>query len=135
MTARVARRPHPLELELARGRAVPAPHPAVKPWIVFAVAVVLAFFGLIYSRISLDNSAFELDELADRISEQEALHWDLRLEVARLQEPQRVAKLAKGMGLVYPAERLSLEVPGVDREGLDPEYRWAQLKALLSAQP
>jgi cell division protein FtsL len=109
--------------------------PRVKPWIAFILAVVVAFFAMIYSRTSLDRSAFDLTELEAQIAEEEARHWDLRVEVARLQNPDRIAEVAKGMGMVFPAQRVSLEVPGVDEEGLDPEYRWAQLKALLSAQP
>lgn len=122
-----------VDLELLHG--VAGRRPRLQPWIVFALAVVAAFFALIYSRISLDNSAFELDELADRIVEEEARHWDLRLEVARKQDPERISRLAEGMGLIYPAKRVSLEVNGIDDEGLDSEYRWAQLKTVLSAQP
>jgi cell division protein FtsL len=107
----------------------------MRHWSIFTIAVLLAFFGMIYSRISLDRSAFVLDELENQIAEEEARHWDLRLEVARLQAPDRITGLAADMGLVYPAERFDLEVPGVDVEGLDPEYRWAQLRSVLSAQP
>lgn len=114
--------------------AVPRP-PRLRHWTIFTIAVLVAFFGMIYSRISLDRSAFVLDELRDKIAEEEARHWDLRLEVARLQAPDRITAKAGEMGLVYPTERSDLAVPGVDAGGLDPEYRWAQLRAVLSAQP
>ena len=52
-----------------------------------------------------------------------------------MQNPERIAEKANSMGMVFPTQRVGLEVPGVDDEELDPEYRWAQLKALLSAQP
>ncbi len=109
--------------------------PRLRHWTIFTVIVLLAFFGMIYSRISLDRSAFVLDELRDLIAEEEARHWDLRLEVARLQAPDRITTKAGEMGLVYPTERSDLAVPGVDPDGVDPEYRWAQLRAVLSAQP
>ena len=65
----------------------------------------------------------------------EADYWDLRLEVARLQDPERIAAAAREMGLVFPEERHALDVPRTGGGELDPEERWAQLKALLSAQP
>lgn len=107
----------------------------LRPWIVFAVVVIVAFFGLIFSRVSLDRSGFELDDLEEQIAIEEARHWDLRVEVARLQDPDRITQIAIANGLVYPAERIAIEVPGIESEGLDDDYRWAQLKAVLTAQP
>ncbi len=107
----------------------------VRLWVLFALAVIVAFFGLIYSRISLDHSAFEIQELEQRIATEEARYWQLRLEVAELKDPGRVETLIADLGLVYPESRVALSVPGIDTERLDAEYRWAQLKALLSAQP
>ena len=107
----------------------------LRPWIVFAIVVVVAFFGLIFSRVSLDRSGFELDDLEAQIAIEEARHWDLRVAVARLQDPDRITQIAAANGLVYPAERIAIEVPGIESEGLDDDYRWAQLKAVLTAQP
>ncbi|HSF85205.1 MAG TPA: hypothetical protein VLG28_06005 [Acidimicrobiia bacterium] len=107
----------------------------VRPWFLFVIIVVGAFFGLTYSRISLDRSAFLLDTLGDRIAEEEARHFDLRVEVAELRDPQRIAALATEMGMVFPESRIELAVDRVSDEELDLEYRWAQLRALLSAQP
>ncbi len=101
----------------------------MRSWIVFLIAVVLAFFGLILSRISLDRSAFVLEELERDIAAQETHQRDLRLEVARLYAPERVSALANEMGLVYPAERISLEVPALEGLELTPQYRWAQLRS------
>ena len=107
----------------------------LRPWFVFAFVVIVAFFGLIFSRVSLDRSGFELDDLETQIAIEEARHWDLRAEVARLQDPSRITEIAIGSGLVYPDERIAIEVPGIESEGLDDDYRWAQLKAVLTAQP
>lgn len=109
--------------------------PRVRLWVLFALAVIVAFFGLIYSRISLDHSAFEIQDLDQRISTEEARYWQLRLEVAELKSPQRIESLIADRGFVYPETRVALSVPGMDKEPLDAEYRWAQLKAMLSAQP
>ena len=122
-------------------RRAGAAHPAVehrprlRPWVVFTLAVIVAFFGLIYSRISLDRSAFELEELEDRIAHEERRLLDLEVEVARLQDPARVNARGVELGMVYPASRVGLEAPAPRSDDIDPDLRWAQLKALLSAQP
>lgn len=134
MTARPAPRDVPVP-RVIPGAVALAERPRLRPWLVFVAFVVAAFFGLILSRISLDRSAFVLDELEDQIEAQEELHWELRLEVARLQDPGRIAAAATGMGLVYPDQRYVLDGPRRPQTSLDPEDRWAQLKALLSAQP
>jgi hypothetical protein len=66
---------------------------------------------------------------------EEARLSDLRVEVARLQPPDRITAVAIANGLVYPQERIEIEVPGIEGEQLDPEFRWAQLKVVLTAQP
>lgn len=107
----------------------------LRPWFLFIIIVVGAFFGLTYSRISLDRSAFSLDTLEQRIAEEEARHFDLRVEVAELQNPERIANVAAEMGMVFPDSRVELAVDRVADDELDLEFRWAQLRALLSAQP
>ncbi len=107
----------------------------LRPWVIFAAVVIFAFFGLIFSRVSLDRSGFELDDLEQEIAIEQARHRDLLVEVARLQDPHRITEFALARGLVMPAERIAIEVPGIEGEGIDDEYRWAQLKAVLTAQP
>lgn len=109
--------------------------PRLRPLAIFALAVVFAFFSMIYSRISLDRSAFELQTLEDSIVAEESRHWDLRVDVARLQDPDRITRIAAGMGLVYPDRRVTLEVPGIEPEATDADYRWSELRALLSERP
>lgn len=74
------------------------------------VIAVVAFLGLGFARISLDKSAFDLAELNRSIAEQEALNQELRLEVAKLENPARIAPLADGLGLVLPVETNQLLV-------------------------
>lgn len=109
--------------------------PRIRPLLIFAFAVILAFFAVIYSRISLDRSAFELQSLENAISVEEAQHWDLRVEVARLHDPDRITRIASGMGLVYPEERVMLEVDAMGIRSGDEDYRWSELRALLSERP
>ncbi|MEA2001814.1 MAG: hypothetical protein U9N84_08020 [Actinomycetota bacterium] len=111
------------------------PKPKISHWVLFAVAVIVAFFGLIYSRISLDRSAFEISELETQIAIQEDMHFQLRYELAQIQDPARLEPQLAQLGLVYPESRLALSVPVVGVDELDPDYRWAQLQAILSAQP
>lgn len=111
------------------------PRTKISHWVLFALAVTIAFFGLIYSRISLDQSAFEIQELEAQIAVQDELHWQLRVELAEIQDPARLEQQIADLGMVYPEERLALSVPAVGVDELDPDYRWAQLKAILSAQP
>ncbi|MDJ0960199.1 MAG: hypothetical protein QNJ88_06045 [Acidimicrobiia bacterium] len=122
-------------IELDEAVALQLHKPKLRPWIVFTLTVVVAFFGMIYSRISLDRTAFELDELEGRIAEEEARFLELEVEVAQLLDPARIDQAAAELGLQYPAELVSLEVPAIEAEGLDPGVRLAQLDNLLSAQP
>ena len=134
MTARTETLRRRAAAELSTPFAVVERHPRVRSWVVFAVAVIIAFFGLIFSRISLDRSAFVLEDLEGQITEQEARLGDLRVEVARLRSPKRISTLAEEMGLVYPAERISLQMPAPQADEQSPEYQWAQLRSWVAHQ-
>ena len=107
----------------------------LRGWVVFTLAAVLAFMTLIYSRTLLDRSAFVLDDLEAQIEASETRYWELRLEVARLESPQRVIRAAEGMGLVYPSERRTVEAASVREGSGEVDENWLDLKPLLSAQP
>jgi cell division protein FtsL len=108
-TARPLRRPLPEEsLRVLKGRRLH--RPTLAPWMVMVLIGVIAFLGLGFARTSLDKSAFELDRLDRAIVEQEALNEQLRLEIARLENPARVAPLAEEMGLVIPGDTRQLLV-------------------------
>jgi cell division protein FtsL len=109
--------------------------PRIGWWVLLAFTVVVAFFALIYSRITLDRSAFVLDEITRQMTVEESRYWDLRLEAARLQAPERIVELAGEMGMVYPEAVQTLTVPGVSTVGTGTEDRWIDLKAILTAQP
>lgn len=87
-------------LRVLKGRKLRKP--TVAPWMIMALIGVVAFLGLGFARTSLDRSAFELAELNKTIDEQEALNRALELEIARLENPARIAPLAEEMGLVIP---------------------------------
>jgi cell division protein FtsL len=125
MTAPALRRLVPDErLRVLKGRKLRKP--SVAPWMVMVLIAVVAFLGLGFARTSLDRSAFELAELNKAIAEQAALNEQLRLEVARMENPARIAPLADEMGLVIPSDTnqllVNLDVPSpvvaeADRDG------------------
>ncbi len=109
--------------------------PVVRPFVIFTMAVILVFFAVIYSRISLDRTAFELQSLDREIVAEQERHWDLRVEYARLQAPDLITQRAAALGLVYPDDRYTIEISGmVDANG-GPEDRWMALRALFVEQP
>jgi cell division protein FtsL len=79
-------------------------------WLVFTVVVLAAFFGLIGSRISLDQSAFTIDRLEDEIAAEQTRHMALQLEIAELRDPERIADRAAAMGMAFPGRQLPLEI-------------------------
>jgi hypothetical protein len=131
-------RPLPLPgtpgLQVLAGRAI-RPAPRLGSWLVLTVVVLAAFFLLIYSRIALDRSAFVIEEISRQTAVEEARYWELRLESARLQAPERIVVRAQDLGMVYPGQVETLEVAGVQSSDTGTEDRWADLKALLAAQP
>ncbi|MDQ3781885.1 MAG: hypothetical protein M3349_02985 [Actinomycetota bacterium] len=106
-----------------------------RPWLVFAFIILIAFFGLIGSRISLDQSAFTVDRLQAEIAAEEARQATLELEVAQLRSPQRIAAAAAAMGMTYPSRQVPLAVDLADHEADADIDRWTELRALLGTQP
>ena len=137
MTSRTAARSLPVfPLALTHDAPAVAVRPRLRPWLLFTVVVIGAFFALIYSRIALDRTAFDLQKLTTAIEVEETHHWQLRSDVARMQAPERITTLAEEMGLVYPSERIPIAVEGTGVDTSDGgDLRWANLKALLSSQP
>lgn len=123
MTARPLRSPARAPgLRVISGRS--AKRPPTAPWIVLSLITIAAFLALVGSRTALDRSALELAELDAAIAEQASLNQQLRIEIAELENPARIAPLAEEMGLVIPAERRQLLVEGVERDDgiVDPDY-------------
>ena len=117
----------------ARSRA--RRRPVVRPLLIFTIAVTLAFFAVIYARISLDRTAFDLQRIEREVAAEQERHWDLRVDYARLQAPDLITQRAAALGLVYPEDRLTIEVSGVTGAVGGPEDRWMDLRALFVEQP
>jgi cell division protein FtsL len=95
---------------------------------------MVVFFAMIFLRIALDRTAFELESFERQIAKEESIQLDLRLELAQLQDRLRIANEAKRMGLTYPDDRVAIvveglgDVPVVTRGG-------QPIQALTSSQP
>jgi hypothetical protein len=100
--------------------------PSLAPWAIMALIGVVAFLGLGFARTSLDRSAFELSELTRSIDEATAINQGLNLEIARLENPARIAPLAEELGLVIPSNTRQLLVDlapaaGPTLAGIEPD--------------
>lgn len=95
-------------LRVLRGRRIH--RPALAPWMIMAIVGIAAFLGLVFARTSLDNSAFELARLNTAIEQQTTLNRDLKLEIARMENPARIAPLAEELGLIIPDQTHQLLV-------------------------
>jgi cell division protein FtsL len=100
----------------------------------FIVAVVAVFFAMIFLRISLDETAFELAELEVGIQAEQSRQLDLRYDLASLKDPQRIATEAERIGLVYPDDRVTIVLGrvGSDAPVLENEN---PIQAMIEARP
>lgn len=134
MTAVPQRRPsHMARLRVIAGKRRPH-RPHVAPWMAFTLVVVVALFGIVTTQTSLDQGAFEFAELNREIAKAETENQHLRLEVARLESPARVAPLAADLGLVYPDNRRTVMVDGVIDHAVQRDQRWASIAEFASEE-
>jgi cell division protein FtsL len=91
---------------------------------VFSLVAVVSFLGLAVTRTALDRTAIEGQSLDSQIAEQISLNQRLRLEIARLESPARIAPLAAEMGMVYPDQHHRLLVAGVLPSDAPADPRW-----------
>ena len=99
------------------------------------MVAMVVFFTLIAARTSLDRTAFELQEIGGSIEAEQVRFEELKLEIARLSSPARIAPLAESMGMVLPKKVTRVDAEGVVLFETDREERWADLKSILAAAP
>jgi len=117
-------------LSVVNGRR---PRPRLLPWLTFSLVAVTAFLGMVLVRTSLDNTAIELARVEEGLAEARSLNQRLRLEIARLESPARIAPLAQEMGMEYPQQSRQLVVEGVVPKTIgDP--RWAEMDRYAASQ-
>lgn len=134
MTARPLRSQRPQRsLRVLEGRRVQRIR--IAPWFVFSILAVAAIMGLAFSRTALDEGAFRISSLERQIADAEAENQTLRLEIARLENPARIAPLAVEMGMVYPDSPEQLLVSGIARQDEGGDPRWAEIDRLAASLP
>ncbi len=72
-----------------------------------ACAVVV--FGLVLLNIHVAQTSFRLADLQARALEQESAYRRLRFELASAESPEKVAKMARDLGLVPPERQEFIE--------------------------
>ncbi len=108
--------------------------PRILPLALFVAAVVAIFFAMIFLRISLDETAFELADLEEGIAAEQSRQLDLRYDLAGLKDPQRIVLEAERIGLVHPDIRLTLALDPLagDTDTLEPE---TSVEAMVGSAP
>lgn len=98
--------------------------PALAPWVVISIVIVAAFLAVVGARTALDRTAFELAELSGAIAQQASVNQRLRIDIAEMENPARIAPLAEELGLVIPTHHEQLLVEGIGRDDgiIDPDY-------------
>jgi cell division protein FtsL len=87
---------------------------------------------MILTRTSLDRIAIELSAVETQLAEAKGLNQRLRLQIAQLESPARVAPAAHQLGMVYPLSSNRLVVEGVIRQTVaDP--RWSEMNRFASS--
>jgi len=103
MTAPALRRTRP-SLRAIPGLRSGLAETAVRYGWVFMLSVIglMLFFGVIYARVFLDKSAFDIADFQSEIATQQQLNQQLHLQVSELEAPGRVFGVATELGLIHP---------------------------------
>ena len=131
MTAQAARNPrasHGLRVVTGQRKK----HQPMAPWLIFSLVAVVAFMGMVLTRTSLDRIAIELSSVETQLAEAKGLNQRLRLQIAQLESPARVAPAARDLGMVYPQTSNRLVVRGVIAKTVE-DPRWAEINRFAAA--
>lgn len=98
-------------------RLVPSPRPARRRRMgligsMAVTALLIGVFALVAVHALVVQAQFELDRLDQQVVETRGELDALRLEVARLEAPQSIARAAADIGMVNPPDRVWLEPVG-----------------------
>jgi cell division protein FtsL len=131
MTAQAARNPrasHGLRVVTGQRKK----RQPMAPWLIFSLVAVIAFMGMVLTRTSLDRIAIELSSVETQLAEAKGLNQRLRLQIAQLESPARVAPAARDLGMVYPQTSNRLVVRGVIAKTVE-DPRWAEINRFAAA--
>lgn len=84
----------------------PAPRRAARPGRALLVLLLtgVVVFGLVLLNIYLAQTSFALSDVQSQVAEQQSRQRRLRSEVATAEAPEHIARMARELGLVVPAE-------------------------------
>ena len=133
----------------ARLRPVPTPKPPTKrrrhiAFLLFSAVVIgVLLFGVVTAQVMLAQSGFQLEELSKRTDRLTQEYGELKLEVAELSSPARIAEAAKGSGLLYTDPdkirtlpvKISRQAADAPPSGAEPDENMAAIKSLFSERP
>jgi cell division protein FtsL len=81
-------------------------------WIIIMILFILELFFYTWCRIQCINAGYELAEQKEIYQNQIALRNNLKIELASLQSPDRIAKIAKKqLGLIMPTHKQVIIIP------------------------
>jgi cell division protein FtsL len=102
------------------------------------IVVGLLVFGVVTLQTILSQSSFRMREMERRTLQLRQNYGQLKLDVARLSAPGRIAQEAKRLGLRLPSrvETITVDTPsgGTSIQGLDSKPSFA-LKGVLGQGP
>ncbi len=85
------------------------------------LAVSVLVLGIVSLQAVLSETSFEMRELSRRATQLQSEYSRLKLQVAELSSPERIAREARSLGLTIPTQirTLSVELPS-ERERREP---------------
>lgn len=81
-------------------------------WIVFMTVFIAELFLYTWSRVNCIGVGYDISQETQKQHELEALETNLKIELASLKSPERIAKIAKNqLGLVTPTQKQTIVIP------------------------
>jgi len=81
-------------------------------WIVFMTVFIAELFLYTWCRVNCIGVGYEISKETQKQHELVALQTNLKIELASLKSPERIAKIAKNQfGLVTPTQKQTIIIP------------------------
>ena len=71
-------------------------------WVLILIIFTIQLMGYTWSRIQCLQIGYEISEEAEKYQSQLVLQNNLKIEIARLKSPERIAKRAQEVGMISP---------------------------------
>jgi len=81
-------------------------------WIVFLAVFITELFLYTWCRVNCIGVGYEISKETQKQHELAAFQTNLKIELASLKSPERIAKIAKNqLGLVTPSQKQTIIIP------------------------